>query len=270
MYLEIAITSNGQADQLEVILQEALLCRRLPCGSHFSTWVIVNVAEDEHRSTAAWQDADSGDRKRREGTGERRKDGQKKPKREPNRGCWGPAVYTISDRKGNVGGREGENEQLEKGVQWGKERNSFWGDIWLWLGGAVWTSQPLPLVLTGLFRGRWCCFWYSKWLINRWLWATHGHNQWQSLMLVFIFCAVHLGNVWQLWRLQCTCKIHISSWNYNAFFSDGFVILCSVRTWAMFISNSSCRLLKSQNHLQVDACRMKSISWKRWHLKIEQ
>lgn len=52
------------------------------------------------------------------------------------------------------GGREGENERLEKGVQWGKERNCFWGDIWLWLRGAVWTSQPLPLVLTGLFRGK--------------------------------------------------------------------------------------------------------------------
>lgn len=64
------------------------------------------------------------------------------------------------------------NERLEKGVLRGKERNSFWGDIWLWLRGAVWTSQALLLVLTGLFRGSWCClFLNSKWLVNWWVQA---------------------------------------------------------------------------------------------------
>lgn len=159
MYFKIAITSNRQADQLEVILREALLWRRLPCGSNFSPWMTVSAVEGEHRSTPAWHDADSRDRKG--GKGEKAQDTEGKdgktdgePKREPSHDCWGPAVYTISDRKGNVGGREGENERLEKGVQWGKERNSFWGDIWLWLRGAVWTSQPLPLVLTGFFQGK--------------------------------------------------------------------------------------------------------------------
>lgn len=172
MYFKIAITSNGQADQLEVIVQEALLWRYLPCGSNFSPWMIVNAAEGQRRSMPAWQDADSRGRK---GKGEKARGREKKTERQtrvPNHYCWGPAVYTISDRKGNVGGREGENERLEKGVQWGKERNSFWGDIWLWLRGAVWTSQPLPLVLTGPFGGSWCClFLNSKWLVNWWTWA---------------------------------------------------------------------------------------------------
>lgn len=158
----------------EIFLQEALLWRHLPCGSNFSPWTIVNAVEGQHRSMPAWQDGDPRDRK--EGNGEkaqeRKKDREtdREPTRVPNHDCWGPAVYTISDRKGNVGGREGGNERLEKGVQWGKERNSFWGDIWLWLRGAVWTSQPLPLVLTGLFLGgSWCClFLNSKWLVNWW------------------------------------------------------------------------------------------------------
>lgn len=146
----------------------------------------------------------------------------------PNHDCWGPAVYTISDRKGNVGGREGGNERLEKGVQWGKERNSFWGDIWLWLRGAVWTSQPLPLVLTGLFLGgSWCClFLNSKWLVN---WWTRAMDTMTKLWLGFfniscvypLVCAVWAcprtsilcicGNGWWLWgRLEYIQSIHFS------------------------------------------------------------
>lgn len=169
MHFQIAITSNGEADQLEVILWDALLWRHLPCGSNFSPWMIVNAAEGQRGSVPAWQDADSRDRKKGKGGrggggGEAFETEKKKnrkterqtdrePTRVPNHDCWGPAVYTISDRKGNVGEEKG-SERLEKGVQWGKERNSFWGDIWLWLRGAVWTSQPLPLVLTGLLRGK--------------------------------------------------------------------------------------------------------------------
>lgn len=57
-------------------------------------------------------------------------------------------------------GEEKGNERLEKEVQWGKERNSNFWDIWLWLGEALWTSQPLLLVLTGTFRGSWCYLYF--------------------------------------------------------------------------------------------------------------
>lgn len=168
MYFKIAITSNGQINWklfckrhffagichvgLIFHLEWSWTLRRVTAGPCLLDKTLIPETEKEK--------------------GEKARGGEKKTEGEtrvPNHDCWGPAVYTISDRKGNVGGREGEHERLEKGVQWGKERNSFWGDMWLWLRGAVWTSQPLPLVLTGPFGGSWCClFLNSKWLVNWW------------------------------------------------------------------------------------------------------
>ena len=276
----------ARPDQLEVILREALLCRHVPCGSNFSPWMIVNAAEGQHGSTPAltrcwfWRQKRT---KGREKLARESKKTDREPTRVPNHDCWGTSrLHNLRQERecggGGGGGREGENERLEKGVQWGKERNSFWGDIWLWLRGAVWTSQPLPLVLTGLFRGKLMLFvfWIASGLLIDgheprtldWAWiGSFGRGRTYRFVCL---CARRKYTTY-LWECVMTAgeagtytKHKFFLENAKPFFlSVGSATLFDGRTWAIFVNNSFSTKAQ-KNHWNSGSCR-----WWRIEMEVE-
>ena len=107
-----------------------LFCKRhffgwqLPCGSNFSPWMIMSAAEVHSGSMPVWQDADSGERKKKKKRAEREKteSRQKECQITTAEDCSRP--HTLW-QEGECGGKRRRNERLERGVLGGKERNSF-------------------------------------------------------------------------------------------------------------------------------------------------